>query len=224
MPFIGWDSISPRAISVTARSVHTATLPRDRVPGQFRQALTPPAQSGFDTSAALHTSQVVTERGESRARPVKRGTGPLAPKGTQREILSADLWKPPFIGNVQVTPGWKLVISFSSSQKTTPLVEVGPGAPVRGRDGALTFPVGSGAVSQFVSSNTGLYYAEFDVLREGFEVNKSYSYIVNVSTTIRRVCARATRRRADSPWPAPGTPAMCAPGTWDASSSHMCWV
>ena len=147
----------------------------------IRQALSPSVQSGFDRSVAWHASQVVTETGESRARRVEKpGAGPLAPRGTHGEILSADLWKPPFIGNVQVTPGWKLIIAFASSQKTKPLVELGPVAPVRDRNGMLAFPAGSGAVSQSLSSDTGRYYAEFDVLREGFEVNRSYHYIVTV--------------------------------------------
>ena len=127
------------------------------------------------------TSEGVTSAAQSDTRAVpKPGTGAPATKGTHATILTPDLWKAPFIGNVQVTPGWKLVISFASTQKTKPLVEIGPVAPIRGQNGMLTFPVGSGAVSQPVFSSTGLYYSEFDVLRAGFEVNRSYYYIINV--------------------------------------------
>ena len=148
---------------------------------KIRDSLSAAGQRGFNASVALHTSEAVTATGGPRAGPVERpGTGPTARKGTHAAILTPDLWKPPFIGNVQVTPGWKLIISFMSSQKTKPLVEIGPVAPVRGHIGYLTFPPGSGAVSRFVSSDTGRYDSEFDVLHEGFEVGRSYHYIINV--------------------------------------------
>jgi hypothetical protein len=148
---------------------------------KIRDSLSAAGQRGFNAAVALHTSEVLSPKGRSGSRPAKKpGTGAVAPKGTHASILTPDLWKPAFIGNVQVTPGWKLIISFTSTQKTKPLVEIGPVAPVRGRNDTLMFPPGSGAVSRPASSDTVRYYSEFDVLREGFEANKSYYYIINV--------------------------------------------
>ncbi len=110
----------------------------------------------------------------------KFGAGPAAVATGGEPTVAKELLKAPFINDVQVAPGWNLIISFNSTQKTKPLVEIGPVPPVRDRNGILTFPVGSGAVSRFVSSDSGQYYSEFDVLREGFEANKSYYYIINV--------------------------------------------
>ena len=110
----------------------------------------------------------------------------LRPAGVFSERISANkksrlaLIAPNYIGDLKLETGWHLLVSFTSTQHGKPLVEIGRVAPVAGRDGNLAFPSGSGTTARFVSLDGARYYADFDVLREGFEAGATYYYIVNV--------------------------------------------
>jgi hypothetical protein len=141
-----------------------------------RDSLSAAGQRGFNASVTLHLSR----RGTPTAGLDLGATVSAAGPKSQTSEIYREALKAPFIGNVQVAPGWRLVISFTSTQQSKPLVEVGSVAPVRDGAGILSFPGGSGAVSRFVSLDAGRYYLEFDVLREGFEASRPYYYIINV--------------------------------------------
>jgi hypothetical protein len=166
-----------------------AVAEKDTLPGPGKQRIhdTLPVgeQAGYDAAVAYSLER--NRKAQAVMKESEQSTlSALRPAGDFRESTSASktsilaLIAPTYIGDLKVETGWHLLISFTSTQKTKPLVEIGRTAPVTDHDGNLTFPSGSGATSRFVSLDNGRYYADFDVLREGFEAGAPYYYIVNV--------------------------------------------
>lgn len=164
-----------------------AVAEKDTLPGPGKQAihdaLPADQQDGYAAAVAFSL-----ERNQRLARENAPVAGAARPIGKFNDVainkhssITELLRQPaPMLGDVQVSPGWHLVISFTSTQKSRPLVEVGTAIPVRDGKGILAFPVGSGAVARFVAPDNGRYYSDFDVVREGFQPGATYHYIVNV--------------------------------------------
>jgi len=166
-----------------------AVAEKDTLPGpgkqQVHDVLPPEEQAGYDAGVAYslernRKAEAVMKESEQSTLSALRPAGDFkqSASATHKSLLA--LIAPTYIGDLKVETGWHLLISFTSTQKSKPLVEVGRTAPVTDHDGNLTFPSGSGATSRFVSLDNGRYYADFDVLREGFEAGAPYYYIVNV--------------------------------------------
>lgn len=87
----------------------------------------------------------------------------------------------PFISDVRVIPSASnAVISFKSSQRTPPLVEVGRVLPVPDRYGVMTFPLGTSIFTNFVQPQDGRYTLNVNVANEQLEAGTTYYYIINV--------------------------------------------
>ncbi len=87
----------------------------------------------------------------------------------------------PFIRDVQVRPDLRnVVISFSSTQSTSPLIEIGKVAPAPDRFGITTFPFNSGAFSRFAKPEGGRYVLDADAQGEPLDISTTYYYIINV--------------------------------------------
>jgi len=87
----------------------------------------------------------------------------------------------PFISDVRVTPSASnAVISFRSSQRTPPLVEVGRVAPQADRFGVMAFPLGASAFTRFVQPQDGRYTLNFNASNEQLDAGTTYYYIINV--------------------------------------------
>ena len=82
---------------------------------------------------------------------------------------------------MQVRPDTReVIISFTSTQKTPPLIEIGKAAPARDGQGVLTFPAGIGAFSRFVPGQNGTYSLNLGTLGEQLDIGSRYYYIINV--------------------------------------------
>jgi hypothetical protein len=87
----------------------------------------------------------------------------------------------PFIKNVEVQPDTReVIISFNSTQKTPPLIEIGKVKPESGQDGLLTFPFNSGAFSRFVPGNNGIYTLNLGSLNEQLDISTKYYFVIKV--------------------------------------------
>ena len=87
----------------------------------------------------------------------------------------------PFIAEVQVRPDTRdVIISFTSTQKTPPLIEIGKVAPAADQQGILAFPADSGAFSRFVPGQNGTYSLNLGTLGEQLDIGSRYYYIINV--------------------------------------------
>ena len=70
----------------------------------------------------------------------------------------------PFISDVRVIPSASnAVISFKSSQRTSPLVEVGRARPAPDRYGVMTFPINTILFTNFVQPQDGRYTLNINV-------------------------------------------------------------
>jgi hypothetical protein len=87
----------------------------------------------------------------------------------------------PFISDVRVVPSaGNAVISFKSSQRRPPLVEIGKVPPTPDRFGILTFPLGTSLFSRFVQPQDGRYTLDFNATNEQLEAGTVYYYVINV--------------------------------------------
>jgi hypothetical protein len=87
----------------------------------------------------------------------------------------------PFISDVRVRADSRnAVISFSSTQSTPALVEIGKVPPKPDRFGIIAFPFNSGAFSRFVTGENGRYTLSVDLQNEELQPGTTYYYIINV--------------------------------------------
>jgi len=87
----------------------------------------------------------------------------------------------PRISDVRVRPDTRdVIISFTSTQKAPPLIEIGKVAPAPDQHGILAFPAGSGAFSRFVPRQDGNYSLNLGTLGEQLDIGTTYYYIINV--------------------------------------------
>lgn len=87
----------------------------------------------------------------------------------------------PFISDVRVIPSASnAVVSFKSSQRTPPLVEVGRARPAPDRHGVMAFPINTGLLTNFVQPQDGRYTLNINVANEQLEAGTTYYYIINV--------------------------------------------
>ena len=87
----------------------------------------------------------------------------------------------PFISDVRVIPSASnAIISFKSSQRTPPLIEVGRVPPQADRFGVMVFPVGTSAFTRFVQLQDGRYTLNFNASNEQLNAGTTYYYIINV--------------------------------------------
>lgn len=141
---------------------------------------------GYDTSAPVTRIESTTGRPPV---PVPAGPGGYDPSspvtrvenqagGGAAEVLLA---LRPFIDDVQVRPDTRdVIISFTSTQKTPPLIEIGRVAPAPDQQGILAFPADSGAFSRFVPGQNGTYSLNLGTLGEQLDIGSRYYYIINV--------------------------------------------
>ena len=103
----------------------------------------------------------------------------------------------PFISDVRVIPSaGNAVISFKSSQRTPPLVEVGRVPPVPDRYGVMTFPLGTSIFTNFVQPQDGRYTLNVNVANEQLEAGTTYYYIINVFNDNRNDLKRPREQEA----------------------------
>ena len=87
----------------------------------------------------------------------------------------------PFISDLRVVPSASnAVISFKSSQRRLPLVEIGKEPPKPDRFGIMAFPLGTSLFSRFVQLQDGRYTLNFNTTNEQVEAGTNYYYIINV--------------------------------------------
>lgn len=87
----------------------------------------------------------------------------------------------PFISDVRVIPSASnAIISFKSSQRRLPVVEIGKVPPTPDRFGILHFPLGASLFSRFVQLEDGRYTLNFNSTNEQLEAGTVYYYIINV--------------------------------------------
>lgn len=87
----------------------------------------------------------------------------------------------PFISDVRVIPSASnAIISFKSSQRRLPVVEIGKVPPTPDRFGILAFPLGTSLFSRFVQPQDGRYTLNFNATNEQLEAGTVYYYIINV--------------------------------------------
>lgn len=87
----------------------------------------------------------------------------------------------PFISDVRVVPSASnAVLSFKSSQRRLPLVEIGKEPPKPDRFGIMAFPYGTSLFSRFVQLQDGRYTLNFNATNEQLEAGTIYYYIINV--------------------------------------------
>lgn len=86
----------------------------------------------------------------------------------------------PFISDVRVVPSASnAVISFKSTERTPPLVEVGRARPAPDRFGVMAFPYGTALFTRFVQPQDGRYTLNVNVSNEQLEAGTTYYYIIN---------------------------------------------
>lgn len=175
-------------------SGNTATGPGSM---KIRDSLSSPGQRGFNASVAFHlsrnykpSSQEVTSIDNSKSNAAHdRAYGDLKDAGTDQVIevgkdsgrASYIMASLPFIGEVRVRPDTRdVIISFTSTQKTPPLIEIGKVAPAPNPQGILSFPVNSGSFSRFVPGENGKYSLNLGTLGEQLDIGTPYYYIINV--------------------------------------------
>lgn len=87
----------------------------------------------------------------------------------------------PFISDVFVIPSASnAIISFKSTQRTPPLVEIGRVPPTPDRFGVMAFPHGSSLFTRFVQIQNGRYSLNFNATNEQLDPGTTYYYIINV--------------------------------------------
>ena len=87
----------------------------------------------------------------------------------------------PFISDLRVVPSASnAIISFKSSQRRLPLVEIGKEPPKPDRFGIIAFPLGTSLFSRFVQLQDGRYTLNFNATNEQLEAGTVYYYIINV--------------------------------------------
>jgi hypothetical protein len=87
----------------------------------------------------------------------------------------------PFISDVYVLPSASnAIISFRSSQRTPPLVEIGRVPPAPDRFGVMAFPHGTSLFTRFVQIQNGRYTLNFNATNEQLDPGTTYYYIINV--------------------------------------------
>ncbi len=87
----------------------------------------------------------------------------------------------PFISDVYVLPSASnAIISFKSSQRTPPLLELGRVPPTPDRFGVMAFPHGTSLFTRFVQLQNGRYTLNFNAANEQLEAGTTYYYIINV--------------------------------------------
>jgi hypothetical protein len=87
----------------------------------------------------------------------------------------------PFISDVRVIPSASnAVISFKSSQRTLPLVEIGRVPPAPDRFGVMAFPLGTSVFTRFVQPQDGRYTLNINATNEQLDAGTTYYYIINV--------------------------------------------
>ena len=87
----------------------------------------------------------------------------------------------PFISDVRVVPSASnAVLSFKSSQRTLPLVEIGRVPPAPDRFGVLAFPLGTSLFTRFLRPQDGRYTLNFNETNQQLEAGTTYYYIINV--------------------------------------------
>jgi hypothetical protein len=125
--------------------------------------------------AATYPSSALAQVSRERARnPNKRVGGDIKSEASKQAHL-------PFISDVRVIPSASnAVISFKSSQRTPPLVEIGRVPPVPDRYGVMTFPLGTSIFTNFVQPQDGRYTLNVNVANEQLEAGTTYYYIINV--------------------------------------------
>ena len=86
-----------------------------------------------------------------------------------------------FISELRVVPGTRsVVISFSSTQKTPPLIEIGKVAPQRNSKGNWEFAPIAAAFARFAPLQDGRRVLDLNVQQEELSLNTTYFYIINV--------------------------------------------
>jgi hypothetical protein len=151
---------------------------------RIRDSLSTAGQRGFNTAVKLHLSRnykrtsgavtAIDNSGKRRAaldkvNGVQRntGTGQAVKVGKGSGAAANIRVNLPFIGDVRVRPDIRdVIISFTSTQKTLPLIEIGKVAPTPDQNGIVGFPIGSGAFSSFVPGQSGKYTLNLGTLNE----------------------------------------------------------
>lgn len=109
------------------------------------------------------------------------GAGPRIVPRTDLKTEAGQRVGLPFISDVRIVPSASsAIISFKSSERTPPLVEVSRAPAAPDRFGILTFPVGTSAFTRFVQPQDGRYTLNLDVNNEQLEAGTTYYYIINV--------------------------------------------
>jgi hypothetical protein len=86
-----------------------------------------------------------------------------------------------FISNVRLKPDTRdVIISFSSTQNSPSLIEIGKVAPTPDSHGTMSFPANSGAFSRFITGQNGNYSLNVGALNERLDIGTTYYYIINV--------------------------------------------
>ena len=173
---------------------------------KIRDSLSPAAQRGFNASVKFHLGQdpplSAPERrprtpGEvtsidnfgKRSTALDKAYGDLSnvradqvvKVGKDSGAAAFILANLPFIDDVRVRPDTRdVIISFTSTQKAPPLIEIGKAAPAPDPHGILAFPAGSGAFSRFVPGQDGKYSLNLGTLGEQLDIGTTYYYIINV--------------------------------------------
>jgi hypothetical protein len=150
---------------------------------KIRDSLSAAAQRGFNAAVKVHLGKDITPP-PGKFDPGSAYEKVATPKNSSSvgEIIAA-LAKEPFISKVQVVPHSRnVVLSFSSTQSTVPLIEIGKVAPKPDRYGVMAFGFNSGAFSRFIGEGkNGRYVLNLDVQQEEqLEIGTTYFYIINV--------------------------------------------
>jgi hypothetical protein len=165
---------------------------------QIRDSLSAAGQRGFNASVKLHLSRkykrtsggvTAIDNSGKRSAALDKVYGGLRNTGDGQVVkvgkgpgkaanIRVNL---PFIDDVRVRPDTRdVIISFTSTQKTPPLIEIGKVAPASDQHGILAFPSGSGAFSRFVPGQKGKYSLNLGTLNEQLDIGTMYYYIINV--------------------------------------------
>jgi hypothetical protein len=150
---------------------------------KIRDSLSPAGQRGFNASVKLlvQPTTAATVPGKPVAYDPNAAVTPIGRDDVKTGTVEAIKAMRPFIDNVQVRPDTRdVLISFTSTQQSKPLIEIGKAQPQPDRFGILAFGFNSGAFSRFVPGENGEYLLNLGTLNEQLDIGTTYYYIINV--------------------------------------------